>query len=321
MTDTSRPDGRGTVVVSVDAELGWGHHDFESPPDERVEYARTGWLRLLELFDDYDLPATWAIVGHLFLEDCDGEHDDHPAPRGWFERERDDWADRPDLRFGPELVERVASADADHEVAGHSFSHVLFGATETTRTVARAELDATERAAGRSLDTFVFPRNWVGHRDVLADAGYICYRGTRPNGVHTGIRGLPRKLARATGRTTPPLVDPVVDEYGLVNVPSSLYLFGFEGASRAAVEATRGDPVVRAARNGADAAARTGRTLHLWLHPNNLRNDRHARRLRRVFEYVARRRNEGDVSVEPMGSVAARHASTGRVESGVPVTR
>jgi peptidoglycan/xylan/chitin deacetylase (PgdA/CDA1 family) len=56
-------------VISVDAELGWGFHDID-PPTSRVEAARTGWKRLAGLFNEYDVPATWAVVGRQ----CDEQH-------------------------------------------------------------------------------------------------------------------------------------------------------------------------------------------------------------------------------------------------------
>ena len=296
----------GTVVVSVDAELGWGFHDLTSPPARRVESARSGWIRLLDLFDTYDLPATWAIVGHLFLTDCDGEHVGHPTPAGWFERELGAWSDRPDLRFGNGLIERVENASVDHELANHSFSHVLFGAASTSSTMARAEVTATERAAGRSFDTFVFPRNYVGHRQVLADTGVTSYRGRTTTMSGGSLATSAGKLSRAVAGSGAPLVDPVVDEYGLVNVPASMYLFDFEGLPRAATEFVADDPVVTRACRGVDAASRTGRTLHLWLHPNNIIDDRHHRRLERILEYIATKRDNGSVSVDPMGTVASR---------------
>jgi len=344
MSDATSADAPGTVVVSVDAELGWGHHDLATPPHERVEYARTGWIRLLDSFDEYDVPATWAVVGHLFLEDCDGVHADHPAPPAWFERERGAWADRPDLRFGPDLVDRIETAAADHEVGCHTFSHVRFDAPETTAALARAELRASERAAGRSFESFVFPRNGVGHRDALADAGYACYRGTVPPSRSAGpsafalsalsalagddARRRARKLVGGLAGRAPPLVRPTLDEYGLVNVPASLYCFGFGGAARAVVESTAGDPIVRRVRAGLDAAADRGGVLHLWLHPNNVYNDRHARRLEGVLSAVAARRDAGDVAVETMGSIAARvreragergDAAPGSVEADGPL--
>ncbi len=86
---------------------------------------------MLELCEEYDIPATWAVVGHLMLESCDGRHEEHPAPDGWFDRERGEWTDREDLRFAPDLVDALLASPVDHEFASHSFSHVLFGDAAT----------------------------------------------------------------------------------------------------------------------------------------------------------------------------------------------
>jgi peptidoglycan/xylan/chitin deacetylase (PgdA/CDA1 family) len=148
----------GSVVVSIDAELGWGFHDHEEPPSSRIDAARSGWHTLLDVFDTYDVPATWAVVGHLFLETCDGVHANHPSIDGWFDRERESWTTRPDLRFGRDLVAATVDADVDHEIACHSFSHVLFDDSRVTREIASAEVAA---AAGAVVCEDVPPRTLV----------------------------------------------------------------------------------------------------------------------------------------------------------------
>jgi peptidoglycan/xylan/chitin deacetylase (PgdA/CDA1 family) len=294
----------GSVVLSIDAELGWGFPDTPIPM-ERVNAARSGWRELLGLLDAYDVPATWAVVGHLFLDDCDGTHRSHPAGPDHFSIERTSLADRPDLRYCPDLIDLVRDADVDHELASHTFSHVMFGAEETTTEMARTELEwAIEAAADHdSMRSFVFPRNSVGHRDVLAEWGFDAYRGTSPYELTTA-----RKLLTATiGSPRPKLVTPTIDEYGLVDVPASLYLFGFEGAARRLVGTVRTDPIVRHAMAGVDAAARAEEgVFHMWLHPNNIVDDAAVDRLRSILQYVDLRRDE--LALETMGQVAGRVA-------------
>lgn len=292
----------GSVVISVDAELGWGFHDV-SVPTERLEAARVGWKRLAGLCSEYHIPATWAIVGHLFLEECDGRHADHPRSPEWFAREREAWADRPSLRFGPHLIADVANDPVGHEIGCHTFSHVLFGDPETTKEVARAELEASLAAAretDHSLRSFVFPRNSVGHRDVLAEYDFDCYRGAAP------VRRTPLEKLRTAllGEHDPTLVTPTIDEYGLVDVPASLYLFSFEGRTRQLVTRLFEDPVVTHAKRGIDRAARTDGVFHMWLHPNNLVGRPEIARMRKIFEHLDRRRDE--VRIETMGEVASR---------------
>lgn len=295
----------GTVVISVDAELGWGHHDHETPPADRLEAARPGWSRLVDLFDRFELPATWAVVGHLLLEDCDGEHGDHPAPEGWFAWERDSFRSRPELRFGRGLVDDLLEADVDHDVGCHTFSHVVFGAPETTRELARAEIRASVAAAADrdvSMRSFVFPRNIVGHRDVLADGPFTCYRVVPPVASHGALRPV-RKLSRATlGDQF--LVEPWRDEYGLVAVPRSLYLFGFEDPFRAAVEPFLGDPIVRMVRRGLQQATRDDGLFHVSLHPNDLTSQRKVRRVEAVLSTIAEWRRDPSIDVETMRDVA-----------------
>jgi hypothetical protein len=293
----------GSVVLSVDAELAWGFVDRDSPPVARVESGRDGWRTLRRLCEEYDVPATWAVVAHLLHEDCDGAHADHPIGPGWFARERGEWADRPDLTRAPELVERLRESPIDHDIGCHAYGHVEFGEPGTTRAMAAAELAYSRTLMdewGIDGRSFVFPRNNVGHVDLLADYGFEVYRGRRP----VARRSLPEKLKTvAVGDGRPPLVRPTVDD-GLVNLPASLFLYSFEGAPLRATKPLLGDPVVELVERGLDAAADEEGVLHLWLHPNNLVDDAAVERIEAVLRAVDDRRDA--VPVETMASVAAR---------------
>ncbi|MDS0258504.1 polysaccharide deacetylase family protein [Haloarcula sp. S1CR25-12] len=303
----------GTVVISIDAELGWGFHDHAvaDRPTDRIERSRWGWERLAELLAEFRIPATWAVVGHLFERECNGAHVGHPSPSGWFAHERGDDPMDEQYRFAPELVEALVESEVDHDIGSHTYSHVEFDADYATKPLARAECDRAieaAEAAGLSMDSFVFPRNRVGHREMLAQMGFTCYRGHVPDTAGDGpYTGPLRKLAAATVVTDPPpLVEPTVDEYGLVNIPASLYLFGFEGPARRLLSATVGDPIVRQAKLGVDAAAAGEDICHLWLHPNNLTTEADLTRLRDICAHIDSVREETDLTVETMRTVAAR---------------
>lgn len=293
----------GSVVISIDAELGWGFIDFESPPIRRVECAREAWSFLCDRLDAHGIPATWAVVGHVFQESCDGDHSDHPAWPEWFERERGPWADRPDLTCGAGLVRRVQNASVDHDIGGHTYSHVEFGKSTTSRETASAELSRSVELAeewGVDLRSFVFPRNNLGHRDVLAEHGFDVYRDVRP-GPRRGVTG---RFIDSVRRVAPPLVRPAVDEYGLVNFPASLFLHGFEGVPLRATSLGGHDPIATLARRGIEAATREDGVFHCWLHPNNLVGPRQRRRLERILETIDAHRE--DLRVETMADVADR---------------
>jgi len=310
----------GTVVVSIDAELGWGFHDLApvKQPAMRIERSRQAWLTLIDLLESADIAATWAVVGHLFEASCDGRHEGYPAPEGWFDHERD--ADPMPERFrcGPELVQRLADGSVDHDVGSHSYSHVEFDADYATEALARAECRrATEVAAeyGLTMESFVYPRNSVGHREVIADAGFSCYRSAAPHRRTPSL--LPRALQRVARATVvdtpPPLVSPSLDEYGLVEIPASMFLFTFEGLARRMAEQTVGDPIVKQARLGVDAAADSeDGVFHLWLHPNNVVTSADIDRVDAIFQYIDHVRETTDMTVETMADVADRVRNTER---------
>lgn len=296
----------GHVVISVDAELGWGFHDLEEPPTDRIEAARPGWRTLLDLFDEFEVPATWGVVGHLLLEDCDGAHVSHPLAPNWFRCERDRWVARPELRYGRDLIEATVGASPDHEVGFQTFSHVELGDDAVRPALARAECTAFFDAVPDDLPSVrsvVFPGNEIGHRDVLAEWGLSCYRGVPDDGDgDAGGSLLPRQLA-AAAVSTPPTAHPAVDEFGLVNVPASMRLAGTGGTANRLYERAIGDPVVRGATRGVDAVVGTDEVFHAWLHPHDLLTDRDVRRVREVLAHVEKRRGDG-LEVSTMGSVA-----------------
>ncbi|WP_123533264.1 polysaccharide deacetylase family protein [Halosimplex salinum] len=294
----------GSVVLSIDAELGWGFVDYETPPEDRVASGRSGWQTLCRLLDERDLRATWAVVGHLLHDACDGRHLDHPIGSDWFAPERGAWADRRDVTCAPDLVERVRASGPDHDIGCHTYSHVEFGDPGTTRDTAAAELERARGvmdAFGLDPRSFVFPRNNVGHVDLLSEYGFESYRGQRP----VPRRSLTEKLRTvAYGGGHPPLVTPQIHDSGLVNIPASLFLYSFEGVALRAARHAVGDPVVKLVERGLDAAAEEDGVLHLWLHPNNLVGEPERQRIESVLRAIDARRDE--VPVETMADVARR---------------
>lgn len=297
----------GSVVLSLDAEIGWGFH-HTSRPAGFFRNTRENWTYLRKLFDSYDVPATWATVGHLFLDSCEDRHRNHPAGERCCTESVGDLPAE-EIWFAPDLIDEIAGAEADHEIAGHGFTHVHFEHEASSPEMAREEIERCAGAAtdrGYDLSSFVFPVNVVAHRGMLADNGFDCYRGVNPIESESLPVRKGRKVASSiAGRPAPPIVEPAIDDHGLVDVPASLYLFNFEGAYRRLVSLTGEDPIVRQAKAGIDRVAGSDGVFHMWLHPHNLRLPAHYERLRTIVEYVDRRRADG-VRVETMGDVADR---------------
>ncbi|MHB9286828.1 polysaccharide deacetylase [Halobacteriales archaeon Cl-PHB] len=294
----------GTLVVSLEAELAWGFPRVEPPPAD-IEDARDGWRAAIDAFDRHDVPATWAVVGHLYLDACPGDHADHPGGPNVCHRSVGDCSAR-EAWFGDGLVAAVREAEADHELAGHGFTHVPFDADHLDASDALRKLEWTRQAAQRrgiDCSTLVFPADRPAHRQVLATLDFECYR--TPGPARRTDREETRDTASDGGDVTPPLVRPRVDEYGLVNVPTSAYLFDPAGPIHPLVGSESDDPLTARAVRGVEAAADGDGVCHLSLHPHDLTDDRSVGRLQAVLDRAATLRDRGALTVRTMADVAA----------------
>lgn len=310
---------RAVFTLSLDFELIWGTLDLLGPDgfrDDCLEERARVVDQLLALFVELDVRASWLVVGHLFLDRCpDPRHPEIVRPaHAWM---RGDWfAHDPggDERTAPlflarSLVERLRACPVPQEIGGHSFAHVIYGDAGCSREAARSDLDACVAAAaqmGLALTSFSFPRNRVGHRDLLSACGFRAYRSPEPRWYQRARWapvGRAFHLADQVLARTPPAVLPRREADGLVAVPGSMIYFPMHGLRRFLPVSHR----VRRARKGLRAAVREGRAFHLWTHPTNLavRSGEMMSGLRTILEDVAALRERGDMEVRTMGELAA----------------
>lgn len=313
-------DAPGVFVLSLDTELAWGNFDaggLTRYARHYEQYRLVVW-RTLELLERYQVPATWAFVGHLMLEGCargEGGHA-HPEvlrPRyRWYPHEwhhldpctdvaRDPWW------YAPDLLERVLRAPVLHEVGTHTFSHIVADDPACTREIFLSQMQACARlheAWGVHMRSIVYPRNRVAFLDELPGLGIVAYRG-RERRWYDGAPGLVARgchLLDATLAPTPstyPLRGLAQGE--LVNVPASMFLLPFDGVRRRIPAASRTAQALRGVRR---AAAR-GELFHLWFHPVNMASDpRMFTVLERVLRAAAELREQGRLRVLTMEQTA-----------------
>ncbi len=315
---------RPTLVISLDQEFIWGSFDH-TPPDvfARAHPDPRGTVRaLVDLFEELHIPVTWAIVGHLFLGSCERGPDGraHPEivrPRyAWY---GGDWlgADpctdraRDPLFYGDDVLDMVQGARAGHEIACHSFSHLVYGDPGCSEAAATADLEAWVDVAKRraiTLRSFVFPRNREGHHALLRRHGFVAFRGEEPAWWHE----LPGAAKRAghlfdqVAARPPPVVEPSELLPGLWNLPGSLLLLHRRGVRRLIPFAARR----RRISLGLARAVRQRRLFHLWFHPHNLSFDRAGlfAVLREGLTEAAALRDRGLLDIRTMGDVAAELA-------------
>lgn len=309
---------RGVFTLSLDFELIWGTQDVAGPDEFRQAclFERRRIVDdLLALLHEFEIPATWCIVGHLFLDSCDGKHADLKRPQhhwmqgDWYQHDPGGREDESSVFLGKSLVEKILACPTRQEVGFHSFSHVIWGDPGCSREVAESEIAACVRAAawtGTKAVSFVFPRNRVGHLDVLAANGLRVFRGPGPRWYerdeNPGALGRLAHLAEVALGAPAPTVLPETTAEGLVNLPGSMIYLPAHGV-RGLIPVSRR---VRRALAGLDDAANRRRVFHMWFHPTNLADRYHPMigGLREVFARARGLRDAGRLDLRPMAAFA-----------------
>lgn len=276
----------GSLVISLDFELLWGVRDHADRDSygANVLGAREAIPRLLDLFAENGIRATWATVGFLFCEDRDELIASLPEERpayanallsnyGYLSEVGQDERRDP-YYFAPSLIRRIA-ATPGQRIGTHTLSHYYCLEDGQGLSAFEADLGAAKRLAARrgiTLGSIVFPRNQYGpeHLEVCARHGIAAYRGNptawayRPTNAagQTSLRRALRLLDAHTGVIGSLAALPTPGRP--TNVPASRFL-----RPRAGRLAPFHPLHLAVIRRGMTAAARADKVFHLWWHPHN----------------------------------------------------
>jgi len=279
----------GALVISLDFELHWGVRD-KRPVDgsyrENLLGAREAIPRLLELFEEFGIAATWATVGFLFAKDRQERDEFSPTIRPQYKNSKlDPYAesigeneDDDPMHYASSLIARIAKTPKQ-EIATHTFSHYYCQEPGETREAFAADIasaTAIGRRYGFDIRSIVFPRNQFrpGYETVLKDAGITCYRGNEPNWMYRprpreqetlAVRA-PRLLDGYISLSGPKYVrwEETAQSGGMHDVRASMFLRPYS-TKRKSLEPVR----LRRIAGGIRAAAKNRGIFHLWWHPHN----------------------------------------------------
>jgi peptidoglycan/xylan/chitin deacetylase (PgdA/CDA1 family) len=323
----------GALVLSFDFELAWGLRCGSGDRDcaRGMDRVHDVVERLLDLVAKYDISCTWATVGHLMLKSRyrDWERIRGFAPRyDWFTGRWCDGipshdSDEAAAYYAPELVEKIVRCPVYQELACHTFSHIDVGSSACGTDLVREELNVCGRLArqyGRELRSVVFPRNSIGHLDVVEEAGFRCYRGrdsewywfAQPTHLRSFARTRfllkPIPIAMRLGRYVSektrhvPPVRPARRVGRLWEIPHSMFFPGVYGVSRLVSMKDRWRRAIR----GLERAAAQGGIMSIYTHPHNFRNA--TEDMLSAYERICRRaaelRRSGCLRILPMEHIA-----------------
>ena len=316
----------GAFVISLDFELHWGvrdHVPLNEAERTRLLAARAGIPRILDLFEEFSVHATWATVGFLFARSKKEAEAFRPKNQPMYRDTRlnpyreqigNDERDDP-FHFAPSLIAQIAERRGQ-EIASHSFSHYYCMEAGQTEAEFEADLKSAVSIAANSaytLRSYVFPRNQV-HPSYLAPlerAGIRTYRGNEPVGIKRSAAFSEQRHAyKRIGRLLDSYIDLCgdqtiawPDQAGLTSIAASRYLRPYHPAF------SHFEPLLlRRIEKAMRHAAKHGEIFHLWWHPEDFASGygQNLGMLRHVLEaFDVYRTQDGMVSLS-MGEVSER---------------
>ncbi|MFJ7841921.1 polysaccharide deacetylase family protein [Lysinibacillus sphaericus] len=317
----------GGFVISLDFELNWGVHDVfrYGQYNKNLYGVRQALPKILMLFKEYEIHATWATVGLLFAE-SKGEmahylrgipvkyeqmkYAAHSQLAKVGENEQEDL-----LHFGKSLIEQIIQTPYQ-EIGSHTFSHYYCLESGQIESDFESDLQAMAMICEgyiAPMKSIVFPRNQVNDNYFTAcqQAGYVCYRGnerhdlynpkkfTKKNRLSLGAMKWLDSYVNITGYHMVRLEE--MKEDAFINVRASAFLRPYSRILRAFEHRK-----IQRIKEGMLAAAKEGAFYHLWWHPHNFGRhiDKNLAMLEELLQYYQELQRDYDFQSYSMYEVA-----------------
>jgi hypothetical protein len=298
---------KGTLVISLDFELYWGVRDkrtIEQYKDNLLG-VRSVIPKLLNMFKEYQIHATWAVVGFLFFKTKEELLKGLPQKKPNYEKTKlnpytylnnigDDEHTDP-FHYAPSLIEQILSFP-NQEIGSHTFSHYYCLEKGQNIETFKEDLYAVIKAAKRfnlEIESLVFPRNQTNaeYLSVCRDMGIKCYRGNETSWLYSARNEEDESLFRRGIR----LMDAYVNISGHntytinnyagnlpLNIHSSRFLRPYSQRLKM-LEPFRLHRIL----SDLTYAAKKMEVYHLWWHPHNfgVNTDKNIEFLRNILNH------------------------------------
>ena len=275
----------GRIIISLDFELHWGRFDKYglAPYLEYYQNTLDAIPRILTLFEENGIHATWATVGSLMAENREEWETFAPRKLPEFRREKFagvQWYRDSDIQaelglFSPHLVRQILDTPFQ-ELGSHTYTHYYTAIEGADTESFGEELLSSKRIArdkfGVDLKSLVFPRNQYdgAYLKTAYEAGYEVAR-INPRDWFWKASSTDSLLKRIfrTGDTLIPigyrssfdLTHTNTDQ--IVKIPASRLLRPYRENS------IFNEKRISRIKAEIDRACAMGEAYHLWWHPHN----------------------------------------------------
>ena len=272
----------GCFVISLDFEKYWGVRDHKTINDYsgNLKLVDTVCNKTLDLFNKYNIQATWAIVGFLMFKNKEEltEFKPNSKPR-YDEKSLDPYSyienNKLDgiYHFSNDIICKIAE-NKNQELASHTFSHYYClekgQDINTFKSDTQIFIEALKKKYCMEVSSIVFPRNQVNkeYLTTLKTYGISAYRGNERSWLYQknfnlklvrGLRLLDNYI-NLTGSNT----YKIDQNNDILDIPSSRFLRPYSKRF-SFLEKIR----LRRIKKQMYYAAKNHEVFHLWWHPHN----------------------------------------------------
>jgi peptidoglycan/xylan/chitin deacetylase (PgdA/CDA1 family) len=280
---------KGKLIISLDFEIYWGIRDVVKLEDYQQNLLGVQKVipRLLKMFEQYKINATFATVGFLFFQTKEEllEHLPEKKPQ-YADADLSPYRDnfnfvgadetQDPFHFGSGLIDQIKNAG--QEIGSHTFSHYYCLEKGQTKEDFLADIKAAKNIASKKsieMKSFVFPRNQYSHEylKICREEGFTSFRGNEKSwlfssksyGYGTRFRRPFRLIdsyVNLSGHNCYPSAP--IKKNDLTDIPSSRFLRPYSKWLK-----TFENRRLKRIKDSMTYAAKNGLTYHLWWHPHN----------------------------------------------------
>ncbi len=280
----------GKFVISLDFELLWGMRDKRTIETygENILGVRQSIPKMIELFSEFGINATFSTVGFLFAKNKNEILDFSPnikpkyidnnlSPYNGYLNEIGDNENADKFHFASSLIEELKK-NSNHEISTHTFSHYYCLEKGQDKTDFKRDLISAINIAKKNnitLESIIFPRNQYNkdYLSICAELGINSFRGNEEVWFNKAENGEDETVIKRLFRLTDSYINisghhtysiNKIKKTTPHNIPSSRFLRAYNHKLKF-LEKLKLNRI----RKSMSFAAKNGLVYHLWWHPHN----------------------------------------------------
>ena len=279
---------KGSFVISLDFELMWGVRDVATIEQygNSILGVRESLPKVLDLFYEFKISATFAIVGLLFFESKEelssmiptikpSYHNTNLSPYYEINSIGNNEKEDP-YHYGMNLIKLIDQNN--HEISTHTFCH--YYCLEEGQKINEFEEDlklAIKIAKKKNIEikSIIFPRNQFNpaYLNICKKHGVLSYRGNEKSWIYRPSKANDQSLLKRFIRISDSYLNISginIYDYKTIkktipfNIPSSAFLRPYI-KKISFLDGLR----LRRIKKGMTLAAKNNKVFHLWWHPHN----------------------------------------------------